>query len=130
MTAAKHTPGPWVYDGQGRVDAVAFRTQTTITDEDGTVRPYMLGLVALPYPCGEGCNHEANAHLIAAAPDLYLSAVLAEAYLLILDEKRAALWDSRTEAKIEELNKAGRRKYAGAAPLAPKGPVSIPGVRA
>lgn len=68
--------------------------------------------------------------LIAAHPDIYLSGVLAEAYLLLKNMTEAGVWDSRTEAKIEEVIKTGRRKAAGAAPLAPRGPAAIAGVQA
>lgn len=69
--------------------------------------------------------------LIASHPDIYLAGTLTEAYILLRDEEAASLWDSRTEAKIAELENAGRRKYNGAAPLAAQGTYrSIPGVRA
>ena len=70
MADVKHTPGPWVYDGT-RIDAVAFRVPSPHHEIDG--KPYMQGLVALPYSCGgpdDPCNHHENAMLIAAAPDL------------------------------------------------------------
>lgn len=63
----KFTPGPWAYDGKGRVDAVELRKPTGHICDDGS--EYIGGLVALPYPCGAG-THEANGRLIAAAPDL------------------------------------------------------------
>jgi hypothetical protein len=69
--------------------------------------------------------------LIAAHPDIYLSAVLTEAYIFLRDTEAASLWDARTEAKIDELEKAERRKQNGAAPLAAQGTYrSIPGVQA
>lgn len=54
--------------------------------------------------------------LLTAHPDLYLAAAMTEGCLLTMDEQRAALWDSRTEAKIAELNEAGRRKMRSQAP--------------
>lgn len=71
VVAAKHTPGPWAYDGDGRIDALAFRTPTTYTDhETGEKQVYMQGLVGLPYSCGDG-SRDANGHLMAAAPDMF-----------------------------------------------------------
>jgi len=66
MENAKHTPGPWAYDGGSRVDAVAYRTPSGHISKDGS--EYIGGLVAIPYSCGEGSS-EANANPIAAAPD-------------------------------------------------------------
>lgn len=66
--STKFTPGPWEYDGNGRVDAVEFRKPTGHICEDGS--EYIGGLVALPYHCG-GATHEANARLIAAAPEMF-----------------------------------------------------------
>lgn len=85
MSAAKHTPGPWAFDGGSRVDALAFRKATTITNDDGTERTYMHGLVALPYGCGESGTHEGNARLIAAAPDYYAGATALLAWADELD---------------------------------------------
>jgi hypothetical protein len=75
----RHTPGPWSVDEKGHVYADAYVTNTTITLEDGTVQPYKTGLVALPYTeliPNVRPDFRANAHLIAAAPDL-LSAAMA-----------------------------------------------------
>lgn len=66
----EHTPGPWAYDGAGRVDAVHFRKPTGNMVDDGSgMKEYIGGLVALPYSCEAG-TMEANARLIAAAPEL------------------------------------------------------------
>lgn len=69
---AKHTPGPWAFDGESRIDALQFRKLSPhkYKDDDGIEREFMEGLVALPYACGGNGTHEANARLIAAAPDL------------------------------------------------------------
>jgi hypothetical protein len=64
---AKHTPGPWAFDGEGRIDALKFRKPSPHVI-DG--KEYMEGLIALPYSCGGSETHEANALLIAAAPEL------------------------------------------------------------
>jgi hypothetical protein len=55
--------------------------------------------------------------LLTTHPDLYLAATLAESFLFMRDEQRASIWDSRTEAKIDELNWLGARKAASQAPV-------------
>lgn len=70
QVAAAYTPGPWQFDGESRIDALQFRKPTQFVDENGVEQTYMLGLVALPYGCGGSGTHQANAHLIAAAPEL------------------------------------------------------------
>lgn len=68
--AAKHTPGPWAFDADsGRIDALQFRKPSSFITNEGT--PYIEGLVALPYSCGDSETHEGNGHLIAAAPRLF-----------------------------------------------------------
>ncbi len=67
MQESKHTPGPWAFDGEGRIDALQFRKPSPHVING---KQYMEGLVALPYSCGENETHAANALLIAAAPDL------------------------------------------------------------
>lgn len=101
--SAQHTPGPWAFDGVGRVDAVQFRRPTGHLLDDGS--EYIGGLVALPYECGEG-THEANARLIAASPDLL--AELRAAHVII----RNALNLMTTEQKA---NWAGMNERAGVA---------------
>jgi len=60
---------------------------------------------------------QATNWLLTAHPDLYLAASLMEAFTYTRDEQRAGLWDSRTAAKVEAINRAGRRyQYGG--PLA------------
>jgi hypothetical protein len=86
MADVKHTPGPWVYDGT-RIDAVAFRVPSPHHEIDG--KPYMQGLVALPYSCGgpdDPCNHHENAMLIAAAPDLLEALIAAQTVLRYLPD--------------------------------------------
>lgn len=68
--------------------------------------------------------------LLDAHPDLYLAGALAEAFVFLRDTEGASIWDSRTEAKIAEIEKAGRRKTTGAAPLAPRAVTNLPRVRA
>lgn len=69
MNSLQHTPGPWQWDGNCRINAVQFYKPSPYTLLDGEEKVYMHGLVALPYSCA-GENYEANANLIAAAPCL------------------------------------------------------------
>ena len=55
MIEAKHTPGPWTHEGHGDITGT----------ENG--RKYDVACVYLRIPAG---RQEANARLIAAAPDL------------------------------------------------------------
>jgi hypothetical protein len=72
---ASHTPGPWAYDGV-RVYAPAFDTVHRFTSRDGEDIEHRQGLVALPYGTWPAAAREpvasceANARLIASAPDL------------------------------------------------------------
>lgn len=51
--------------------------------------------------------------LLTAYPDLYLSACLVELYLYIADEQ-ATLWEQRTAAKIDAVNRAKQaERYSG-----------------
>lgn len=62
--------------------------------------------------------------LLAAHPDLYLAASLTEAFLALVDD-RAVMWDSRTEAKIQEVNSYGRRKQYGGTPQRIRSPIVV-----
>lgn len=63
-----YTEGPWEFDPEtGRIDAVEHRKPTGFITKEG--KPYIGGLIALPYPCQEG-TVEGNGYLMAAAPDL------------------------------------------------------------
>src|SRR5438874_12221595 len=64
------TPGPWeVIDGN--VVATQFKGTKPIVMPDGETRQHQTGLLALVYSPGDlTLNFEANARLIAAAPDL------------------------------------------------------------
>lgn len=55
MSEAKHTPGPWIHEGHGDITGT----------ENG--RKYDVACVYLRIPAG---RQDANARLIAAAPDL------------------------------------------------------------
>lgn len=54
--------------------------------------------------------------LLTAYPDVYLAAALVEAFMFIMDETRAQMWDARASKQIEEIMRAGRRKSQGGAP--------------
>lgn len=41
--------------------------------------------------------------LLTAHPDLYLAAVLTEAWLFLMDEEKAALWRQRAKATLDDL---------------------------
>jgi hypothetical protein len=59
-------------------------------------------------------DDETTNWLLTAAPDLYLAASLAEIYLLNLEEERAAVWTSKANALIEELNTQDKRdRFSG-----------------
>jgi len=76
----KHSPGPWEWDGRARVDSVPLRHDAPYDNGKGQIVPYVSGMVALPYAAGnEDGELEANARLIAAAPDLLKAAVALEA---------------------------------------------------
>lgn len=88
MSAAKHTPGPWAVFSAG---VFALRPETRI--ERGAISNYRRMIVELDEgievcPHGEDCDgecmeseNEANAHVIAAAPDL-LDALKTVAFVL------------------------------------------------
>jgi hypothetical protein len=58
-----HTKGRLVYDGEGRIDALDYRKPTEYVCDDGT--PYMGGLVALIYTCGDGTRDANGLRLVA-----------------------------------------------------------------
>jgi hypothetical protein len=54
-------------------------------------------------------DDETTNWLLTAAPDLYLAGSLAEIFLLNMEEERAAIWQSKANALIDELNKTDQR---------------------
>lgn len=77
-TKAIHTPGPWDVDDV-RVFAPAFDSKVAVKDKDGKEVEHGQGMIALVYTptaavLSAGCSydemHDANARLIAAAPEL------------------------------------------------------------
>jgi hypothetical protein len=80
-TASRYTPGPWAYDGV-RVYAPALDRKVMVTLPSGEEVEHGEGLIALIYACQEDIlspigSHDANAHLITAAPELLEAAKLA-----------------------------------------------------
>lgn len=59
MSAAKHTPGPWTHEGQGDITGI----------EDNGHGRGTVDVCSVYLRTVEG-RHEANARLIAAAPEL------------------------------------------------------------
>ena len=57
--AAKHTPGPWTHEGQGDITGI----------EDGGDIDGLVDVCSVYLRTAPG-RHDANARLIAAAPDL------------------------------------------------------------
>lgn len=75
MVMSKHTPGPWTVRG--------YKTKTGGTWIDGGfVRNRACGTIAEVYPL---THHDANVHLIAAAPELLGAAELAMEGIEVLD---------------------------------------------
>ena len=75
----KHTPGPWIGAGPSFGDPLPRYTTEIVTeweDEDGEA----LSICELPFHHHDDEN-EANARLIAAAPDLLEALKAAEPYL-------------------------------------------------
>ena len=95
MSDTKFTPGPWRYD----------RTNGSPTTGEHMIAGAKPGYLAEVRDCGSGDVH-ANAHLIAAAPDLYAALyALLKANLSCDDDNidaadaaRAALAKARGEA--------------------------------
>lgn len=63
--------------------------------------------------------------LLAAHPDLYIAGVLAEACLYLRDGDGAAVWAAQRDARIEWVNRAGRRRAAGQAPQRLRAPLVV-----
>ena len=63
--------------------------------------------------------------LLAAHPDLYIAAALAEACLYLRDGEGALTWAAQRDARIESVNRAGRRRAQGQAPQRLRAPVIV-----
>lgn len=63
--------------------------------------------------------------LLTAHPDLYLSAALVEAFLIVKDEQRAQLWERKAASTISEIERAGRYKVHAGPPARLRAPYSV-----
>lgn len=90
MGDTKHTPGPWL---------VSPFKAVVITGEFGKDGDF-LPVAAMLWPTDERSEAEtyANAHLIAAAPDLYAACAAAEEYLSCVLEGAAEVREACTAA--------------------------------
>ena len=69
--------------------------------------------------------------LLVAHPDAYLAAALVEAFAFHMDEGRMRFWSARLDAKIAEIQAAGRRRGANSGPLAARAALAAaPNIRA
>lgn len=64
IKTAAHTPGPWNVD-------VANRDLTSFADGAPSYRKWLYEIINAPSDINAGSEHNANAKLIEAAPDLY-----------------------------------------------------------
>ena len=92
MSDTKFTPGPWRYD----------RTNGSPTTGEHMIAGAKPGYLAEVRDCGSG-DVRANAHLIAAAPDLYAALEMAQLWLDVdgrfdMQGINAALAKARGEA--------------------------------
>jgi hypothetical protein len=98
MSNAKHTPAPWKYDGDG-FDSVAARHCGTDgytvfpVDENGDVT----GCICEIADCIDDDEAEANARLIAAAPELlaFIESIAPEGFSM----ERGLTFDQWTDAR-------------------------------
>lgn len=98
MTTPQHTPGPWFYDGQNSCGAhVIHVAQGEIAEAFGDSWS------------DEGQQAEANAHLIAAAPEML--AALEEAYRILLEDEGYQPYNP----KVKQIAAAIAKANGGAA---------------
>jgi hypothetical protein len=93
------------------IEGSLMRLGPTPNDEASIRLPYWTAIPTL------GPAQETN-WLLAAHPDLYLAAALIEAFTFHMDEARAGFWAKRLTDKLDEVNRAGRRRGSGSGPLA------------
>lgn len=88
----KHTPGPWKFRQplHDKMRGLPVRTLEVLAEQNGIYKPYVADVRSLDAEGND--NTEANARLIAAAPDMLdaLEAILGEA-LLDADDGELAL---------------------------------------
>ena len=94
-----HTPGPWYLVRNGAGNIVCAEAATLLDINSGA---WCLDIVART-DWGRGREDEANARLIAAAPDLLMALqALVERYINVVDAPSGAQggWDANTEEEI------------------------------
>lgn len=79
----------WVFDGIGTIQGIVWQTIPALTDLNPTN------------------------WLLASHPDAYLAGVMAEAAFYVKDETRAAMWTSRCNAIIDELDNSDMENRFG-----------------
>ena len=83
MTFEKHTPGPWTYApgfGEEGFDITLGRMSEWVGSEE---KVFSYAMCLYPEDGAQHAEAEANARLIAAAPDLYAALKAAESALAI-----------------------------------------------
>lgn len=110
-----HTTGPWqIFADDGT--PFVYGSHSIITPMgfgETPDAPYRTELIALPYSCGDG-SHEANAFLIAAAPDL-----LAACESIVSERDSAALADDPAYLMIDRAISKARAAIAKAKATTP-----------
>lgn len=94
MTKAQHTPGPWTHEGQG--DITGIENDPSI----GCVGKVDVACVYLRTVPG---RTEANARLIAAAPEMLAALKLAASHMHCLKDARAKADYSMARAAIAKV---------------------------
>lgn len=115
MNATKFTPGPWAIDPATRPAEVCTIYGLPESETDGQGFAYVRG--ALGYWEAEEEENMANAHLIAAAPELYEALVEAEKDLVAaqVNARRAAAHDPAWAGVSEAIQPSVDRARAARA---------------
>jgi len=95
----KHTPGPWYVGAQNDLLFILDGPPSPAPYDGPIPKTYGPSVIAKPDYRIDG--YEANARLIAAAPDLLaaLTTFVAE-YVQLVESGDAGNWDAETEAKV------------------------------
>ena len=110
MTAHKHTPGPWFIERRTNDGGT---THHSITASDGH------GWSGDRYMSVSGCIDSNDAHLIAAAPEMYAALVAAEARLRSLEKTiDSEFGDCRSEDEMEAAKAWSPEVYTARAAIA------------